>query len=181
MSDKPPGSDDMWFKPRPGMQCDPVLERHLSAATRKDWMPNFTQVAAVLDKWFQTHALNPLAHTVVLRCETPMDEHRLRCALLADFDDMNFGFRRAECADTSKIEVHGIKFEITQRSSSWQPIETAPLDRWILVWCASSLPRMVAWQKLPADAAGYWVEHRQKLNVTPTHWRSLPEPPPSET
>jgi hypothetical protein len=77
-----------------------------------DYMANFTQVAAVLDHWFQAHGLEPTSYTVVVRCEAPLAEHRLRCALLADFDDLNFGFRAAAAADTSKIEVHGVKFEV---------------------------------------------------------------------
>lgn len=61
--------------------------------------------------------------------------------------------------------------------ADWRPIETAPRDRWILVWCPGSNVRDAAWFCLP-PGPGFWVESsKEKLPVDPTHWMELPDPP----
>ncbi len=67
--------------------------------------------------------------------------------------------------------------------TEWQPIETAPKDRDILVyedgWCV-----VVSWEE--CDGVGYkgpnghWMSNAcvdSYTEVEPTHWQPLPEPP----
>ena len=63
----------------------------------------------------------------------------------------------------------------------WQPIETAPEDRDVLVWCAyehpdSTVPGycIIAMQCSP----GRWLTLAGNDVEQPTHWMELPEPPP---
>lgn len=59
----------------------------------------------------------------------------------------------------------------------WQPIETAPRDKWILVWRPASNVRDASWVCLP-PSPGYWTEGRGgPLDPPPTHWMPLPAPP----
>lgn len=58
----------------------------------------------------------------------------------------------------------------------WQPIETAPKDRWILGWWPSSNVRDMAWICIPPNVPGQWTEGTGKP-MTPTHWQPLPSPP----
>lgn len=61
--------------------------------------------------------------------------------------------------------------------SEWQPIETAPSDRWILVWRSDSNVRDAAWFCLP-PGPGFWYEGKGlRVDPPPTHWRELPAPP----
>ena len=65
--------------------------------------------------------------------------------------------------------------------SEWQPIETAPRDKRVLIWsgqemyCAhwsrNPMTRDVAW-----SVAEWGTEGEQAL-VKATHWMPLPEPP----
>lgn len=62
---------------------------------------------------------------------------------------------------------------------NWQPIETAPKDRWILIYGAREEPyneshvSLVEW-----DGGGWWGQYGEPvLTDVPTHWMELPEPP----
>ena len=74
-----------------------------------------------------------------------------------------------------------------EKSGDWQPIETAPRDRWILVWDAR-LKRCVVVQSMTAieDGSVDWVfaRHWDEFGKTmafiskdATHWMPLPLPP----
>lgn len=65
--------------------------------------------------------------------------------------------------------------------SEWQPIETAPLNKWVLLYWPH-------WSDLPV--IGRYVRHRSRIvmhwqsdqiisdeGAAPTHWMPLPEPP----
>ena len=58
--------------------------------------------------------------------------------------------------------------------NAWQPIETAPKDREILVYAPpyqdlKSLTKIIAYH----DSAGYCIDELRY----PTHWKELPEDP----
>lgn len=63
--------------------------------------------------------------------------------------------------------------------SEWQPIETAPVNKWVLVYSANRNVR-VAWCEVK-DGLRIW--RKQNMNSKPTawkratHWMLLPEPP----
>jgi hypothetical protein len=60
---------------------------------------------------------------------------------------------------------------------NWQPIETAPKDKWVLVYEPDWPHLMVA--KWVCD--NMWKYARENggvyLTCCPTHWMQLPEPP----
>lgn len=73
----------------------------------------------------------------------------------------------------------------------WQPIETAPKGKAILVYDPShDHPRVAQWMTAMDDGEGAWI-YARKLSwqepmmgkalsfivVDPTHWMPLPEPP----
>jgi hypothetical protein len=60
--------------------------------------------------------------------------------------------------------------------SEWQPIETAPKDRWILVWGPTSIVRDACWISIPCGVEG-WSEGARLISIKLTHWRELPAPP----
>jgi hypothetical protein len=66
--------------------------------------------------------------------------------------------------------------------SEWQPIETAPKDKTILLW-RSTYGKPVAGHVLAGDLWGAFTPGVpmlfQKHIETPTHWMPLP-PPPAE-
>jgi len=59
----------------------------------------------------------------------------------------------------------------------WQPIETAPKDRPILLFCGR-LPLVSRWV-VPWHGTGEWEGLGQEgMAITPpSHWMPLPEPP----
>lgn len=61
--------------------------------------------------------------------------------------------------------------------SEWQPIETAPKDKWILVWCSNVKSCFVAmWNGEVEDFVG--EAHDLYIDsIDATHWMPLPEPP----
>lgn len=66
---------------------------------------------------------------------------------------------------------------MTQRE--WQPIETAPKDqRWLLFGGPKGrvpyVGRWFVWAGLNAEN-GFWQSHC--IEVKPTHWMPLPDPP----
>lgn len=69
--------------------------------------------------------------------------------------------------------------------SEWQPIETAPKDRFSLVcWAqfgsAGSVPMAVLKER---GNSGEWIDEDEEMDpqgtyyARPTHWMRLPEPP----
>ena len=56
---------------------------------------------------------------------------------------------------------------------SWQPIDTAPDDRQVVVWCPDNTPdeRLMMGDK----SAGYWVIHIDGQVIHPTHWIDVPK------
>jgi hypothetical protein len=58
--------------------------------------------------------------------------------------------------------------------SEWQPIETAPKDRTILLWVPYDAWQVCAWDELHKE----WVSTGGlSFDAVPTHWMPLPEPP----
>ena len=73
---------------------------------------------------------------------------------------------------TSLIFSH--LFNECKELNAWQPIETAPKDREILVYAPpyqdlKSLTKIIAYH----DSAGYCIDELRY----PTHWQELPEDP----
>jgi hypothetical protein len=58
-------------------------------------------------------------------------------------------------------------------ATGWQPIETAPVDEWVLVrWQHEPTWPMAVLRKTDH---GYWIEDRDGPTYeTPTHWHRLP-------
>lgn len=67
--------------------------------------------------------------------------------------------------------------------AEWQPIETAPRDRDILVFCLDDEPQVVVayWFEVPEWAGWMYADDAlsglQPEGCEPTHWQPLPEPP----
>jgi hypothetical protein len=56
--------------------------------------------------------------------------------------------------------------------NTWQSVDTAPLDRPILLfWSALNTPVVAEWKK------DQWVMCVTGVKVNPTHWAELPENP----
>ena len=75
-------------------------------------------------------------------------------------------------------------FTAADLERAWQPIETAPKNRVILVWGRywsdeqgwMPEPRMAQWDSL-AFGGSWVVDYRYPFSVRPTHWMPLPAPP----
>lgn len=53
----------------------------------------------------------------------------------------------------------------------WRPIESAPDDKYILVWCNNVVIRAYRWH-------GDWYRSaRDYVSMEPSHWRPLPKGP----
>ena len=83
-------------------------------------------------------------------------------------------------ADIQQALVGGPK----PNSDMWQPIETAPHDKRVLVWSGQEF-YAAHWAKNPFTDDEAWIvaewgaEGEQAL-VRPTHWMPLPMPPPAK-
>ena len=61
----------------------------------------------------------------------------------------------------------------------WQPIESAPRDRCVLLWWPTTTNSPV----IGRFDSGIWMTDWGRLSVphdSPTHWRPLPDPPAAE-
>lgn len=54
----------------------------------------------------------------------------------------------------------------------WQPINNAPDDEWVLVWCRNDDSCMIAMY-----TEGLWFDENGYTDLNPSHWMPLPEPP----
>lgn len=82
----------------------------------------------------------------------------------------------AEAADAA-WNTRTILPDVTEE---WQPIETAPDDRWVLVAEAPYEPGPYDAYAAHRHPDGYWMANCGQPVVQspePTHWRPLPEPP----
>lgn len=79
-----------------------------------------------------------------------------------------------EWAAVQSVPIEGLEPEITE----WQPIETAPKDREVLL--------LYLWShhKKPRVTSGRWLSHARAWTAEPwgrailaTHWMPLPDPP----
>lgn len=60
------------------------------------------------------------------------------------------------------------------KPDEWQPIETAPYAKWVLVWGPTSIVRSAA--KYQTGGRVWWSDGRA-IDVKLTHWMPLPAPP----
>lgn len=95
---------------------------------------------------------------------------RLRALAKAEHDDLSIGHEAAD--------------EITRLRSltDWQPIETAPKDKDILLFVGETGEQFVAfWGVSLEDGDGQWIFARAKdlsfVVRNPTHWMPLPPQP----
>jgi len=58
---------------------------------------------------------------------------------------------------------------MTQKTE-WQPIETAPEQQEVLVWCKHGV-------RIAAYLHGWWATVPGSYTAYPTHWQPLPESP----
>ena len=56
----------------------------------------------------------------------------------------------------------------------WQPIETAPKETYVLVYCPDCYGDEYG---IAIRLEEVWWETGEALSCTPTHWMHLPEPP----
>lgn len=63
---------------------------------------------------------------------------------------------------------------------TWQPIDTAPKDRRLLVWTGQN-SHCAQWVQNPYTGDEAWMiaitADNQQVIVKATHWQPLPEPP----
>lgn len=59
---------------------------------------------------------------------------------------------------------------------NWQPIESAPINKTILIWCARMNDILIADVELDGQVVDINTGYAAKR---PTHWMPLPEPPTS--
>jgi hypothetical protein len=74
------------------------------------------------------------------------------------------------------VEEQKVEIERLRAERAWQPIETAPTGRRVLV-CVAEIPqhRMVIALKSKQDL---WLdEYLQPMTYPPSHWMPLPAPP----
>lgn len=114
------------------------------------------------------------------RCEGLSDEGRSWCEDRRDCDDTDCGLKAVEYV---RVDLSG-----------WQPIETAPKNRMLLVGFFNSLGK---WRSMHAQyrddlplhddsddelsPPGWYegsLEAETLFPVRPTHWQTLPAPPP---
>ncbi|QIX20227.1 DUF551 domain-containing protein [Agrobacterium pusense] len=62
--------------------------------------------------------------------------------------------------------------------TKWQPIESAPMDERILVWCAYLEDTVFAEIRRPDGVVTGYDDSHYVID-RPTHWMPLPEPPTS--
>jgi hypothetical protein len=86
------------------------------------------------------------------------------------------GVEHGMTAAEAKSLMHAIEWCADGRTG-WQPIETAPLDEWVLVYAATAhgLGGFICTARHHSDG-GWCVD---ELRHT-THWMPLPEPPHAE-
>lgn len=77
-----------------------------------------------------------------------------------------------------------LHLEGAQADKGWQPMETAPHDKYVLVACHDDGDPLKPQHMLAAIYCdGMWVKDEEEPDDTetwpPTHWRPLPEPPVS--
>jgi hypothetical protein len=65
------------------------------------------------------------------------------------------------------------------QSNEWQPIETAPKDRLLLLCCVGWKPSEAKGEPWPVKVGGWWngVWNIFGASWRPTHWMPLPAPP----
>lgn len=62
-------------------------------------------------------------------------------------------------------------------ASDWQPIETAPKDKWVLIWDPNAeCVRVAMWEDSVADFVGANMDWYSDA-IDASHWMPLPEPP----
>ena len=74
-------------------------------------------------------------------------------------------------SDAEKKFFEALLSECTELST-WQPIETAPHDKWLLV---SDAANDIYIGKFASQYGRWYVDIG--INVAPTHWQELPEDP----
>ncbi|CAM5516111.1 hypothetical protein ACFSUK_29025 [Sphingobium scionense] len=95
-----------------------------------------------------------------------------------------YGFHsRADMFEESASTIRALLDRLEAAERGWQPIETAPHMREVLLWADTSVPPFDNWRM----ASGYfhsemkvWVwggEQVREWAFPPTHWRPLPDAP----
>lgn len=60
---------------------------------------------------------------------------------------------------------------------NWNPIETAPKDGSVLVYCPDNNWKIYVANR---DSYGGWMQSNSGWDCNPTHWMPLPPPPTEE-
>lgn len=66
---------------------------------------------------------------------------------------------------------------------TWQPIETAPKDRAVLVYGPALDPQGVKFTsnvRTAIPSGNEWIGHGDYFRLIPTHWMEIPEPPTTQ-
>jgi hypothetical protein len=64
---------------------------------------------------------------------------------------------------------------------TWQPIETAPMDEWILAWWNGCAIQQVRKDSFEGKPHTYWYDLYRHKSEPLTHWMPLPAPPKDAT
>lgn len=78
---------------------------------------------------------------------------------------------RVEFGLWSKDQIDSYTSALLRSMSEWQPIETAPIDPWILGYGSGIIYVMTYGTKV-----NYWIDLGFR-KVEPTHWMPLPDVP----
>ena len=89
-------------------------------------------------------------------------------------DSLRHVMKMHDMNDSKTSLIFSHLFNECTELNAWQPIETAPKDREILVYAPpyqdlKSLTKIIAYH----DSAGYCIDELRY----PTHWQELPEDP----
>lgn len=72
---------------------------------------------------------------------------------------------------------------MSDSTSPWQPIDTAPTDQWVLTFNVGDYGQLVVARRVPRDEQVLdelgWFDAEESEIGSPSHWMPIPEPPRS--
>lgn len=94
-----------------------------------------------------------------------------------DWENVNSGFHREQDIRMGRAIA---AYEAAKPTTGWQPIESAPKDRWILLF--RRVRNIISYESFYVgyydDNMG-WVDTSER-SIDPIYWMDLPPPPPED-